>query len=57
MAQARRELGLSQVQVARRLRVSQPAVSAWETNRSLPLRGAIQAVADVYGIPVTEFIS
>lgn len=54
LASARDALGISQAEMARRLRVSQPAVSAWESGASFPRR--IRAVAEAYGIPVDELV-
>ncbi|MEM7780724.1 MAG: helix-turn-helix domain-containing protein [Pseudomonadota bacterium] len=51
----RRERGLTLAQVADALGVSKPTVWAWEKGKARPLAERIEAIADVLGVPATEF--
>lgn len=53
--QRRGELGLTQEQLAERLRVTQPAVSAWERGKDLP--NSLSAVADALDIPREQMVA
>ena len=53
LAYKRKQQGLSQVQLASTLKVSQPDVSAWEKNR-VPNTAYIIKLMVMYGITVQE---
>ncbi|WP_444810425.1 helix-turn-helix domain-containing protein [Sphingopyxis solisilvae] len=52
----RRLRRLSQTQLANALRVSVPAVSAWEKNRSRPRHARIEALGRVLGVSSAELL-
>lgn len=53
----RRQAGLSQRQVAALLRMSDKAVSKWETGRAKPTTNALRKLAALYGVSVEELIN
>lgn len=57
IAQARREKGLTQRDLAERLHVSVQAVSKWERGRSCPDIGLLEPLAEALGLTVTELLS
>jgi len=56
MAARRKELGLSQQQVAGSLGVTQSAVAQWEAGKSIPTLDKVGAVAALLGIAVAELV-
>ena len=53
---ARRALGLSQEELARRLYVSRVAVSHWETSRTLPDVQSMLLLTNLFGTTVDELL-
>lgn len=53
----RQQKGLTQLQLARLLSVSDKAVSKWETGKGYPDITLLEPIADAFGISVTELIS
>ena len=52
LAALRTRAGWSQVQAAQILKVSQSAVTLWETGRMVPRKGKIPLIAEAYGTTV-----
>ncbi len=57
IAKRRKELGLTQQQLAEKLRISDKVVSKWETGRSLPDTSILLPLADALQIPPSELMS
>lgn len=57
IAAQRRELGLSQTELAEKLHVTDKAVSRWETGRGMPSVDTLEPLADVLGLSVSELLS
>lgn len=57
IAQRRRELGLSQGELAQRLHVTDKAVSKWETGRGMPGIDSLEPLAKALGLSVSEILS
>ena len=57
IAGRRRELGLSQAELAERLHVTDKAVSKWETGRGMPAIDSLEPLAEVLGLSVSELLS
>lgn len=57
IAARRRELGLSQTELAERLHVTDKAVSRWETGRGMPAVDLLEPLAEVLGLTVSELLS
>jgi transcriptional regulator with XRE-family HTH domain len=57
IARRRKELGLSQGELAARLHVTDKAVSKWETGRGLPGIDSLEPLADELGLSVSELLS
>ena len=57
IAAQRRELGLSQTELAEKLHVTDKAVSRWETGRGMPSVDMLEPLADVLGLSVSELLS
>lgn len=53
----RRELGLSQTELAEQLHVTDKAVSRWETGRGMPAVDSLEPLAEVLGLSVSELLS
>ena len=53
----RQQKNMTQLQLAQRLNVSDKAVSKWETGKGYPDITLLEAIADAFGISVTELIS
>ncbi len=51
----RKENGLTQAELAKKLGVAPTAVSAWEGNHNRPLMDKIAILADMFNVPVTHF--
>lgn len=57
IAARRRELGLSQSELAEQLHVTDKAVSRWETGRGMPAVDTLEPLAEVLGLSVSELLS
>lgn len=57
IAARRRELGLSQTELADRLHVTDKAVSRWETGRGMPAVDTLEPLAEALGLTVSELLS
>lgn len=57
LKERRLSVGLRQVDVAKKLRVDQAAVSKWESGQNTPLRKHKEKLAKLYGCTVDELIS
>lgn len=57
IARRRKELGLSQVELAERIHVTDKAVSRWETGRGMPAVDSLEPLAEVLGLSVSELLS
>ena len=55
--QKRTELGLSQEELAERLRVSRPTISTWETDKFLPGTSYIKAMASLFHCTTDELLN
>lgn len=53
----RKELGMTQLELATKMNVTDKAVSKWERNLSCPDVNSISHLADVLNIPVNELLS
>ena len=56
IAERRKELGLSQAELANRLHITDKAVSKWETGRSLPGVDSLEPLAEALGLSVSELL-
>ena len=56
IAELRKARGLTQTELARRLKVSYQAVSKWENGKSLPDFGIIDSLAEELGVTMTELL-
>ena len=54
---AREKSGLSQVAVAKKVGVSDAAVSMWETGKTKPRASLLPVIARIYGVTVDELLS
>lgn len=57
IAGRRRELGLSQAELAERLHVTDKAVSWWETGRGMPAIDSLEPLAEALGLTVSELLA
>ena len=57
IAKRRKELGLTQQQLAEKLNISDKVVSKWETGRSLPDTSLLLPLAEALQIPLQEMMS
>ena len=48
--------GMNQEELAGKLGVSQKTISSWETNRTEPTMGTVQAIADMFQVTTDELI-
>lgn len=48
--------GLTQSELARQLKVSEPSISHWETDKSRPKAGRMQMLAVILGVPIPELL-
>ena len=53
----RKEMGLTQEQLAEKLAVSGRTVSRWETGSNMPDIGMLVVLADFYGVSIPELIN
>ena len=56
IAERRREMGLTQMQLAEKLNVTDRAVSKWETGRSLPDSSIMLGLCDILQITVNDLL-
>lgn len=56
IAELRKARGLTQTELARRLKVSYQAVSKWENGKNLPDFGIIDSLAEELGVTMTELL-
>jgi transcriptional regulator with XRE-family HTH domain/DNA-directed RNA polymerase subunit RPC12/RpoP len=56
IAARRRRIGMTQMQMAQRLNVTDRAVSKWETGRSLPDSSIMLALCDILNITVNDLL-
>ena len=56
IADARRQMGLTQNALATRVGVTAQAVSKWETGRSCPDISILDEIADILGISLFELL-
>lgn len=52
----RTDLGLTQIELARKARVDQTAISKWETGKSLPTLPFAFRIAEALELPITDLI-
>lgn len=57
IAGRRRELGLSQAELAERLHVTDKAVSRWETGRGMPAIDSLEPLAEALDLAVSELLA
>lgn len=57
IAVRRRELGLSQTELAEKLHVTDKAISRWETGRGMPAVDSLEPLAEVLDLSVSELLS
>lgn len=57
IADCRKEKGLTQVQLAEKLNITNRAVSKWETGKSCPDTSIMLELCDILGITVNELLS
>lgn len=57
IAQLRKELGLTQKELAEKLEVTDKAISRWETGKGLPDTSLLKPQAEIFGVSVGELLS
>lgn len=57
IAGRRKELGLSQAELAERLHVTDKAVSRWETGRGMPAIDSLEPLAEALSLTVSELLA
>lgn len=57
IAQLRKELGLTQKDLAEKLEVTDKAISRWETGKGLPDTSLLKPLAEIFGVSVGELLS
>ena len=57
IAQLRKELGLTQKELAEKLEVTYKAISRWETGKGLPDTSLLKPLAEIFGVSVGELLS
>ncbi|MBC5744876.1 helix-turn-helix transcriptional regulator [Lachnospiraceae bacterium MD308] len=57
IASCRKEKGLTQMQLAEQLNITNRAVSKWETGKSIPDVSIMMELCDILGITVNELLS
>ena len=55
IARRRKELGLSQGELAARLRVTDKAISKWETGRGMPGLDSLEPLGSSWAFPSVSF--
>lgn len=56
IAERRRNIGLTQMQLAEKLNITDRAVSKWETGRAMPDSSIMLELCDILGISVTDLL-
>ena len=56
LQEQRKKKGLSQADVAEHLHISRQAISQWETGKTQPDIGSLQALCNLYGLSVSEML-
>lgn len=57
IVQLRKELGLTQKELAEKLEVTDKAISRWETGKGLPDTSLLKPLAEILGVSVGELLS
>lgn len=57
IAQLRKELGLTQKELAEKLEVTDKPISRWETGKGLPDTSLLKPLAEIFGVSVGELLS
>ncbi|MGN0701253.1 MAG: helix-turn-helix domain-containing protein [Oscillospiraceae bacterium] len=57
IAQRRKQAGLTQLQLAERIGVSDKAVSKWETGRGFPDVSVLEGLAEALGVSISEIVT
>ncbi len=57
IAQMRKQAGLTQLQLAERIGVSDKAVSKWETGRGFPDVSVLEGLAEALGVSISEIVT
>ena len=57
IAQLRKELGLTQKELAEKLEVTDKAISRWDTGKGLPDTSLLKPLAEIFGVSVGELLS
>ena len=57
IAECRKNINLTQMQLAERLNVTDRAVSKWETGRAMPDSAIMLELCDILGITVNDLLS
>ncbi len=57
IGQIRRERGLTQEELARRVRVSMRSVAAWESGSTTPRQRHLRALARALNVPVEQLLA
>ena len=57
IAECRKKVGLTQMQLAERLAITDRAVSKWETGKAMPDSSIMLELCDILGISVNELLS
>ncbi len=57
IARKRKELGLSQAELAEQIHVTDKAISRWETGRGMPAVESLEPLAEALGLTVSELLS
>ena len=57
IAQRRKQLALSQAELAERLHVTDKAVSRWETGRGMPGLDSLEPLSKELGLSISELLS
>ena len=53
---AREKAGLTQMEVAKKLKIPQSTIASWETDRALPRADKLKDIAALYGCTVDELL-
>lgn len=53
----RRDAGLSQAELARRIGFSRASVNQWEHGVSQPRMGTVRKLAEVFGVPISTIVA
>lgn len=56
LCKLRKEKGMTQAELAKRLGVTDKAVSKWETGEAMPESGSLLPIANIFGVTVDELL-